>query len=83
MEQAYAEQITKCRPEYDAHIQKLQSRIQELEQLNANLQGFISVFFSADELRKSMEVQKEVVSFFLVSANKRRMRIIVGLLGRC
>ena len=83
MEQAYAEQITKCRPEYDAHIQKLQSRIQELEQLNANLQGFTSnsfhlktlhlrLFFSADELRKSMEVQKEVVRFFRSSRTREQ-----------
>ena len=36
----YTEQISKHRQEYDAQIQKLQSRIQELEELNTNLQGF-------------------------------------------
>ncbi|CAF0716449.1 unnamed protein product [Adineta steineri] len=52
IEQKYSEQLSKCRSEYDEQIHKLQSRIQELEQLNKNYQE--------DEVRKSMEVQKDV-----------------------
>jgi hypothetical protein len=35
----YSEQITKYRQEYDQQIQKLQSRIKELEEWNENHQG--------------------------------------------
>lgn len=74
MEQMHAEQLTKYRQDYDAQIQKLQSRVQELEELNTNLQGFPSAsfsnhsnsFISADLLQKSMEEQKELVNFFFI-----------------
>lgn len=36
----YAEQLSKCRLEYEDQLQKLRSRIQELEQWNANQQGY-------------------------------------------
>ncbi|CAF0924059.1 unnamed protein product [Rotaria sordida] len=52
IEQMYAGQISKCRQEYDEQIHKLQLRIKELEDWNENHQE--------DELRKTMEVQKEV-----------------------
>ena len=58
MEQAHAEQLTKYRQEYDAHIQKLQSRVQELEQLNANLQGFTSNFFHLKTLHLRLFFQQ-------------------------
>jgi hypothetical protein len=68
----YSEQITKCRQEYDEQIQKLQSHIKELEGWKENHQGFIYfpskyfpkiLFLIEDELRKTMEVQKDVVCF--------------------
>lgn len=70
----HSEQLTKYRQEYDAQIQNLQSRIQELEELNTNLQGFTSISlpkhsnfsFSADQLQKSMEEQKDLVSFLVI-----------------
>ncbi|CAF4670489.1 unnamed protein product [Rotaria sp. Silwood1] len=52
IEQMYSAQISKCRQEYDEQIHKLQLRIKELEDWNENHQE--------DELRKTMEVQKEV-----------------------
>ena len=58
MEQAHAEQLTKYRQEYDAHIQKLQSRVQELEQLNANLQGFTSNSFHLKTLHLRLFFQQ-------------------------
>ncbi|UJR30030.1 hypothetical protein I4U23_017575 [Adineta vaga] len=52
LEQLHAEQMAKSRRDYDEQIQKLQSRITELEEWNKNHQD--------EELRKSMEVQKDV-----------------------
>ena len=80
----YSEQITQYRREYDEKIQQLQSRIKELEDWNEAHQGLVStrlqcrvntrsrLFSSDDELRKSMEVQKEVVCFFLEITSEER-----------
>ncbi|CAF3483968.1 unnamed protein product [Rotaria socialis] len=52
IEQMYAAQLSKCRQEYDEQILKLQLQLKELKDSNEN--------HEEDELRKTMEVQKEV-----------------------
>lgn len=53
----FSEQLNKCRQEYEDQLQKLRSRIEELEQWNANQQGL--------DLRFQQETSFEFV-FFLI-----------------
>jgi prefoldin subunit 5 len=41
----YSEQITQCRQQYDEQIQKLQSRIKELEEWNTSHQGLMLLIY--------------------------------------
>ena len=86
----YSEQIGKLRQEYEDQLQKLRSRIEELEQWNANQQGFshenfffifFILFSLEEELRKSIEVQKDVVCspHFSLEISPQAFRSV----GRC
>jgi len=60
----FSKQLNKCRQEYEDQLQKLRSRIEELEQWNANQQGL--------DLRFQQETSFEFV-FFLF---RRRIKKI-------
>ena len=77
LEQVHAEQMSTCRRDYDEQIQKLQSRIAELEEWNKNHQGIVEIsvsnnfFFSRRRITKINRSAKRRRMFLLNStANK-------------